>query len=55
MIDIISFTDRSWYEEMTILYLKTQTTFNIGKVDKGVPFIHDAPENGYELTLAELL
>ena len=55
VIDIISFADRSWYEEMTILYLKTQTTFNIGKVDKGVPFIYDAPENGYELTLADRL
>jgi hypothetical protein len=55
MIDIISFADRSRYEEVTILYLKTQTAFNIGKVDKGVPFIHDAPENGYEFTLADLL
>jgi hypothetical protein len=55
MIDIISFADRSWHEEVTILYLKTQTAFNIGKVDKGVPFIHDAPENGYELTLADRL
>jgi hypothetical protein len=53
MIDIISFADRSWYEEMTILYLKTQTAFNIGKVDKGVPFINDAPENGYEFILAD--
>jgi hypothetical protein len=55
MIDIISFADRSWYEEMSILYLKAQTAFDIGKVDKGVPFIHDAPENGDELTLADLL
>jgi len=55
MIDIISFADRSGYEEMTILYLKTQTAFNIGKVDKGVPFIDDAPENGDELTLADWL
>jgi hypothetical protein len=55
VIDIISFADRSWYEEVTILYLKTQTAFNIGKVDKGVPFINDAPENGYELILMDRL
>jgi hypothetical protein len=55
MIDIISFADWSWHEEVSILYLQTQTALNIGKVDKGVPFIHDAPENGYELTLADRL
>ena len=53
MIDIISFADRSGYEEMTILHLKTQTAFDLGKVDKGVPFINDAPENGYDLTLVD--
>ena len=52
MVDIISFADRPGHEEVTIFHLQTQTAFNIGKVDKGVPFIDDAPENGCELTLA---
>jgi hypothetical protein len=53
VIDIISFTDGPGHEEVTVLHLNTQTPFELGKVDKGVPFIHDAPENGYELTLVD--
>jgi hypothetical protein len=38
---------------MTIFYLDTQTALTVRKVDKGVPFIDDAPENGYEFTLVD--
>jgi hypothetical protein len=38
---------------MTIFYLDAQTALTVRKVDKGVPFINDAPENGYELTFVD--
>jgi len=38
---------------MTFFHLDTQTALTVRKVNKGVPFIDDAPENGYELTFVD--
>src|SRR3990172_3575819 len=55
VIDIISFTNGSRHQKMTIFNLDAQTAITVRKVDKGVPFVNDAPENGCELTLLEWL
>jgi hypothetical protein len=55
MIDIISLANRTRHQKKAIFNLDAQTAFTFGEVDKGVPFIDDAPENGDELTLADWL
>jgi hypothetical protein len=49
VIDIISFANGARNQKVAVLHLQAQTALTVRKVDKGVPFIYDAPENGYEL------